>query len=147
MVFEASPGLKGILLDFWQRPIPGPRSKENAFSGAPKEGEFSLYIRAYWPKEAITTGAWTPPPVVRVPDRPDRARGPTCRGSQAAGKSKSATPGAPEVADSIGGPSRTRTLDPLIKRRGSAMSRPSVFLRTCPQLRVVSRVLVARVGC
>jgi hypothetical protein len=26
MVFEAPPGLQGILLDFWQRPIPGPRS-------------------------------------------------------------------------------------------------------------------------
>src|SRR5262245_29765870 len=24
MVFEAAPGLQGILLDFWQRPIPGP---------------------------------------------------------------------------------------------------------------------------
>jgi hypothetical protein len=24
MVFEARPGLQGILLDFWQRPIPGP---------------------------------------------------------------------------------------------------------------------------
>jgi hypothetical protein len=24
MVFEAPPGLQGILLDFWQRPIPGP---------------------------------------------------------------------------------------------------------------------------
>ena len=35
-----------------------------------------------------------------------------------------------EVPDSIGGPSRTRTLDPLIKRRGPAASRPSVFLRT-----------------
>jgi hypothetical protein len=25
MVFEAAPGLQGILLDFWQRPIPGPK--------------------------------------------------------------------------------------------------------------------------
>ena len=33
MVFEASPGLQGILLDFRQHPIPGPRSKESAFSG------------------------------------------------------------------------------------------------------------------
>ena len=30
-------------------------------------------------------------------------------------KSKSATPDAPEVPDRVGGPSRTRTLDPLIK--------------------------------
>jgi len=32
---------------------------------APKEGEFSLYIRAYWPKVAITDGSWTPPAVTR----------------------------------------------------------------------------------
>jgi len=37
-------------------------------------------------------------------------------------------PGALEVPDLVGGPSRTRTLDPLIKRRGPAPSRPSVFL-------------------
>lgn len=28
--------------------------------------DFSLYVRAYWPKEAIASGAWTPPPVVRA---------------------------------------------------------------------------------
>lgn len=27
------------------------------------EGDFSLYIRAYWPKVAVTDGTWTPPPV------------------------------------------------------------------------------------
>ena len=36
-------------------------------------------------------------------------------GSKVVAKTASATPDAPEVADSIGGPSRTRTLDPLIK--------------------------------
>jgi hypothetical protein len=30
------------------------------------DGEFSLYLRAYWPEQAITDGAWTPPPVTRV---------------------------------------------------------------------------------
>lgn len=29
---------------------------------APK-GDFSLYVRAYWPKPAVTNGAWTPPAV------------------------------------------------------------------------------------
>ena len=29
---------------------------------APK-GDFSLYVRAYWPKSAITDGSWTPPAV------------------------------------------------------------------------------------
>ena len=33
MVFEAPPGLQGILLDFWQRPIPGPKVGAQAFFG------------------------------------------------------------------------------------------------------------------
>src|SRR5262245_57795860 len=33
MVFEAPPGLQGILLDFWQRPIPGPTINGTAFFG------------------------------------------------------------------------------------------------------------------
>jgi hypothetical protein len=33
MVFEAPPGLQGILLDFWQRPIPGPTIEGHAFLG------------------------------------------------------------------------------------------------------------------
>jgi len=33
MVFEAPPGLQGILLDFWQRPIPGPTIDGHAFFG------------------------------------------------------------------------------------------------------------------
>src|SRR5215475_3479491 len=32
-VFEAPPGLQGILLDFWQRPIPGPKIGAQAFFG------------------------------------------------------------------------------------------------------------------
>jgi hypothetical protein len=33
MVFEAPPGLQGILLDFWQRPIPGPKIGTRAYFG------------------------------------------------------------------------------------------------------------------
>lgn len=29
---------------------------------APK-GDFSLYVRAYWPKPPVTDGSWTPPAV------------------------------------------------------------------------------------
>ena len=29
-------------------------------------GDFSLYVRAYWPKAEITEGSWTPPAVKRV---------------------------------------------------------------------------------
>jgi hypothetical protein len=33
---------------------------------APKGGDFSLYLRAYWPKAEILDGTWTPPAVQRV---------------------------------------------------------------------------------
>jgi hypothetical protein len=33
---------------------------------APKGDNFSLYVRAYWPKTAVIDGSWTPPPVVRA---------------------------------------------------------------------------------
>jgi hypothetical protein len=33
MVFEAPPGLQGVLLDFWQRPIPGPKIGTTAYLG------------------------------------------------------------------------------------------------------------------
>ena len=32
---------------------------------SPKDAEFSLYVRAYWPDEAITSGRWTPPAVAK----------------------------------------------------------------------------------
>src|SRR5262249_19556878 len=45
-------------------------------------------------------------------------------GSKMVARTASATPDAPEVADSIGGPSRTRTLAPLIKSSGQRMHSP-----------------------
>ena len=30
---------------------------------APKDADFSLYVRSYWPESAITDGSWTPPAV------------------------------------------------------------------------------------
>src|SRR5215510_10186631 len=33
MVFEAAPGVQGILLDFWQRPIPGPKIGDHQYLG------------------------------------------------------------------------------------------------------------------
>lgn len=33
---------------------------------APRGADFSLYIRAYWPKPAVMDGSWTPPPVIKV---------------------------------------------------------------------------------
>ena len=39
--------------------------KETNWVPAPK-GTFSLYIRAYWGKEAILDGSWVPPKIVQV---------------------------------------------------------------------------------
>ena len=33
---------------------------------APKGNDFSLFMRAYWPKEPVTNGTWTPPPVAKI---------------------------------------------------------------------------------
>ena len=40
---------------------------------SPTNGEFSLYVRAYWPDDAITRGQWTPQAVVKVA-RPPASR-------------------------------------------------------------------------
>jgi len=48
--------------------------------------------------------------------------------------------------EKLGEPSGTRTRDPLIKRRGLAERRPSVFLRRSAQPCAAARVLVARLG-
>jgi hypothetical protein len=33
---------------------------------APKNGDFTLYIRSYWPEKEILEGTWTPPGAERV---------------------------------------------------------------------------------
>lgn len=43
---------------------PGP-DKESNWLPAPN-GNFSLYIRSYWPKESVINGAWTPPVIVKM---------------------------------------------------------------------------------
>jgi hypothetical protein len=40
--------------------------KESNWLPAPKDADFSLYLRAYWPKAAILDGKWTPPEVERA---------------------------------------------------------------------------------
>src|SRR5262252_5556892 len=58
MVFEAAPGLQGILLDFWQRPIPGPRklAGDVGFFGPDrgKGGKFLILPPGY--KGAVPSG-------------------------------------------------------------------------------------------
>jgi hypothetical protein len=34
---------------------------------APRDADFSLYIRAYWPKTPVVDGSWTPPAVLKAP--------------------------------------------------------------------------------
>jgi hypothetical protein len=54
-------GDDGSLKIYVQNASPG-ADKESNWLPAPKE-DFSLYIRAYWPKAEITEGHWTPPNV------------------------------------------------------------------------------------
>jgi hypothetical protein len=56
-------GEDGSLTLYVQSGSPGV-DKETNWLPAPK-GDFSLYIRAYWPKAELTEGRWTPPLVQR----------------------------------------------------------------------------------
>lgn len=54
----------GTLTIYVQADPPSDSNHRANWLPAPKEGEFSLYIRAYWPKAATTGGQWSPPAVV-----------------------------------------------------------------------------------
>jgi hypothetical protein len=54
----------GSLTLYFQNATPG-ADKETNWVPPPKD-EFSLYIRAYWPKAEILNGLWVPPAVVRI---------------------------------------------------------------------------------
>ncbi len=51
---------------FVQADAPADPAQRANWLPASKGGDFSLYVRAYWPKAAVTDGSWTPPPVERV---------------------------------------------------------------------------------
>jgi hypothetical protein len=53
----------GSLTLYFGAKSPG-QDKESNWVPAP-EGEFSLYIRAYWSDPSIINGTWTPPNVIR----------------------------------------------------------------------------------
>jgi hypothetical protein len=67
-----SPDLKrgagGSLTLYVQADPPSGEMRSN-WLPAPK-GDFSLYLRAYWPKAEILDGKWTPPPVIRSASHP-----------------------------------------------------------------------------
>ena len=54
----------GSLTLYFQNNSPG-ADKDSNWVPTPTD-EFSLYIRAYWPKDAILNGSWTPPAVNRA---------------------------------------------------------------------------------
>jgi hypothetical protein len=44
---------------------PPPEAQRANWLPAPEVSDFSLYVRAYWPKTPVVDGSWTPPPVQR----------------------------------------------------------------------------------
>jgi hypothetical protein len=55
----------GSLTLYVQAESPG-SERESNWLPSPKDGDFSLYVRTYWPKVETTDGSWTPPPVQRA---------------------------------------------------------------------------------
>jgi hypothetical protein len=43
-----------------------PEDQQANWLPAPKDADFSLFIRAYWPKTPVVDGSWTPPAVQKV---------------------------------------------------------------------------------
>jgi hypothetical protein len=58
-------GPDGALTIYAQADQPPPDQRSN-WLPAPAGKDFSLYLRAYWPKVAVTDGSWTPPGVQPV---------------------------------------------------------------------------------
>jgi hypothetical protein len=54
----------GSLTIYVQADAP-PAAQRDNWLPAPKSADFSLFVRAYWPKAAVLDGSWTPPPVQR----------------------------------------------------------------------------------
>ena len=54
----------GSLTIYVQAKAPSAELKDNWLPAA--KGDFSLYLRAYWPKKEIINGTWMPPAVVKV---------------------------------------------------------------------------------
>lgn len=44
---------------------PPAKDQESNWLPAPKNGDFSLYLRTYWPKKEVLDGKWTPPAVLK----------------------------------------------------------------------------------
>jgi hypothetical protein len=62
---DLKPAADGSLTIYVQTDAPTDAGQRTNWLPAPK-GDFSLYIRAYWPKVPVMDGSWTPPAVQRV---------------------------------------------------------------------------------
>jgi len=51
-------------LTFYVQADPPPEAQRDNWLPAPRDADFSLFIRAYWPKAGVLEGSWTPPAVV-----------------------------------------------------------------------------------
>ena len=56
----------GSLTIFVQAEAPTDPVQRANWLPAPKDADFSLFLRAYWPDPAITDGHWTPPAVTQA---------------------------------------------------------------------------------
>ena len=52
-------------VELWQADPPAEAQRAN-WLPAPKGSDFSLFLRAYWPKTPIIDGSWTPPAVMKA---------------------------------------------------------------------------------
>ncbi|MRI91044.1 DUF1214 domain-containing protein [Aggregicoccus sp. 17bor-14] len=66
-------------------------------------GDFSLYIRAYWPQERVTHGRWTPPPCCPPESRP-RGAGALRLSPPAAPRGSASAPRGARAGGGRGGP-------------------------------------------
>lgn len=53
-------------LTIYVQPNPPAKDQEANWLPSPKKGDFSLYLRTYWPKKEVLDGKWTPPAVTKV---------------------------------------------------------------------------------
>src|SRR5439155_435279 len=85
-----------------------------------QQGESPAYVQRQLGHASIkltvdTYGKWLPMGNKAAVNRLDDDEGGSKSGSKTVANIKSGAPDAPEAPDFVGGPSRTRTLDPLIK--------------------------------
>ncbi|TDY23001.1 hypothetical protein B0G81_3325 [Paraburkholderia sp. BL6665CI2N2] len=63
---DLRPNPDGSLTVYIQSEPPADPAQRANWLPAPRDGDFSLMMRAYWPAAAITAGNWTPPAAQRI---------------------------------------------------------------------------------